>query len=281
MLIKVYFLIMTILFSLTLKLHAETRSGKYFDRAIFVILENTNYSEAEKQPFLKLLSNNGTHFSNFSAVTHPSQGNYVALTSASLNGVLSDGNYDLQVNNIVDLLESHNLTWKVYAEGYPGNCFTGSKKGKYVRKHNPFISYVNVQKNLDRCKNIVEASQFDQDSTTGTLPNYVFYIPDLDNDGHDTSVSFADKWYKQRFAPYLNNSQFMSNTILITTFDESENLFDKNRIYTSIVGPAVKKINVEDNLNFYSLIKLIEENWELGDLGKNDVNAHPLPNIWL
>ena len=34
------------------------------------------------------------------------------------------------------------------------------------------------------------------------------------------------------------------------------------------------------NFYFYTLEKS-EENWELRDLGKNDVNAHPLPNIWL
>mgnify|MGYP000947856384 FL=1 len=166
--------------------------GKFFDRAIFVVFENTNYSNALKQPFLKKLANQGALFTNFLAPTHPSQGNYVALTAGSMNGVTGDGLYNLNVNNIADLLEAKGLTWKVYAEDYPGNCFTGNSK-KYVRKHNPFISFTNIQKNPSRCSNIVNANQFDIDAKSGKLANYIFYVPNLNNDGHDTGVAYADK----------------------------------------------------------------------------------------
>lgn len=258
---------------------ALQQSGKYFDRAIFVLFENTNYSDAIRQPFFRQLADGGAHFSNFIAMTHPSQGNYVALTSGSLNGVTDDGEYDLNVNNIADLLEAKGLTWKVYSEAYPGNCFTGKSKGKYARKHNPFISYVNIQKNPSRCANIVEASQFDRDAANGALPNYVFYIPDENNDSHDTGVTFADSWYRQKFSPYLSNPIFMANTVVISTFDESGSS-TKNQIYTSIVGPSVRPGVVSDALNTYSLLNLIEQNWNLGTLGKQDATATPIPNIW-
>lgn len=259
---------------------AKAATGKYFDRAIFVVFENTNYADAAKQPFFKQLSNSGAHFSNFTALTHPSQGNYVALTSGSLNGVTGDGKYDLNVNNVVDLLEARGLTWKIYVEAYPGNCFLGMSNAGYVRKHNPFISYVNIQKNPTRCANIVSTSQFDLDSANGTLPNYVFYVPDMKNDGHDTNVTYADKWYRQKFSPYLSDAQFMANTVLISTFDESGSHTGKNQIYTSIVGPAVKTIVVADALNIYSLLSMVEDNWSLGNLGKLDATAPPIQNIW-
>ncbi len=259
---------------------AATQVGRYFDRAVYIIFENVNYADAIKQPFFKEVADKGAHFNNFMALTHPSQGNYVALTSGSLNGVSGDGKYDLDVNNIVDLLEAKKISWKVYAENYPGNCFLGTSSGKYVRKHNPFVSYVNIQKNPARCANIVEAAQFDKDAAAGTLPAYVFYIPNMDNDGHDTGVNFADNWYKQKFSPYFNNAKFMSNTIFITTFDESGSFFSKNQIYTTISGPAVKPGVVNSALNIYSLLHLMEENWNLGNLQKEDASATPIPNIW-
>lgn len=271
---------LTITFSWIPIAGAKAATGKYFDRVIFVVFENTNYTDAAKQPFFKQLSNRGAHFANFTALTHPSQGNYVALTSGALNGVVDDRKYDINVNNVVDLLEAKGVTWKVYAEAYPGNCFLGMSSAGYVRKHNPFISYVNIQKNPSRCANIVSASQFDVDSANGVLPNYVFYVPDMRNDGHDTDVTYADKWYSQKFSPYLNNKQFMANTVLISTFDESASRAGKNQIYTSIVGPAVKAIVVTDALNIYSLLNLVEENWSLGNLGKQDATATPVPNIW-
>jgi hypothetical protein len=258
---------------------AATSSGKYFDRAIFVLFENTNYANAIKQPYFKALADSGIHFTNFLAETHPSQGNYVALASGALNGVTGDGIYNLNVNHIADLLEARGLRWKVYAEDYPGKCFKGGSSNNYARKHNPFISFVNIQKNPTRCANIVNASQFEKDAARGALPEYVFYVPNGKNDGHDTGVAFADKWYNQKFSKYISDVKFMTNTIVITTFDENAGA-KRNQIYTSIVGPAVQSKKVADQLNHYSLLKLIEENWNLGDLGKEDVTAKPILNIW-
>lgn len=90
---------------------AQAAPGKYFERAIFVIFENTSYAKTIKQPFFRELADRGAHFKNFSAITHPSQGNYIALTSGDLNGVRSNQNYTLDVPHIADLLEAKGLTW--------------------------------------------------------------------------------------------------------------------------------------------------------------------------
>jgi len=258
---------------------ANTQNGKYFDRAIFVLFENTNYANALKQPFLGKLAKSGANFTNFLAITHPSQGNYVALTSGSLNGVKGDSKYDINSTNITDLLEEKNLTWKVYAEDYPGNCFTGLASNDYARKHNPFISYINIQKNPARCAKIVDAAEFDKDAASGKLPQYVFYVPNAKNDGHDTGVAYADNWYGQKFGAYVNNAKFMENTVLISTFDES-GVSIKNQIYATIVGPAVQAKDYSTSLSLYSLLKLMEENWGLRGLGKEDESAPSVPNIW-
>lgn len=267
------------IFSMSPIAHAQPSHGQYFDHAVFVIFENTNYADAANQPFFKQLGASGANFSNFTALAHPSQGNYVALTSGSLNGVKDDGRYDLNVENIADLLEAKGLTWKVYAEEFPGNCFVGKSSGGYARKHNPFISFVNIHSNPSRCANIVEASQFDIDAASGNLPNYVFYIPNNNNNGHDTGVKFADKWYGQKFSRYVSDKKFMSKTVLISTFDENGG-GGNNQIYTSIVGPAVKPGIYNDTLNIFSLLNLVEVNWNLGDLGKQDATANQIPNIW-
>lgn len=255
-------------------------SGKYFDRVIYVVFENTNYQKALQQPFFKSLADGGALFSQFNAETHPSQGNYIAMTAGSLHNVKSNQNVNLDVSHIGDLLEARGLTWKVYAEQYPGKCYTGGSYKGYARKHNPFISFLNVQKNPARCANIVPAEEFDKDRARGTLPNYVFYVPDVKNDGHDTGVAFADKWYKGKFAPVLADTEFMKRTLLISTFDESGG-GRGNLIYTSLFGPMIRPATVvNEKMNFFSLLKLLEENWTLGNLGKEDVSAPAVPNIW-
>jgi hypothetical protein len=268
-------------------------NGKHFDRIITVIFENADYSEVIRQPLFKYLADQSAHFSNFVAVTHPSQGNYIALTSGSLHGLWCgidatadsrcwlgpyDETVDLDVKNIVDLLEARGVTWRVYAEKFPGNCFKGETHGKYTRNHNPFISYVNIQRDPSRCSRIVNADLFDQDAANGTLPEYIFYIPDGNQDGHDTGVEFADRWY-EKFVKYIQDPKFMENTVLVSTFDE-DHRGQINQIYTTIFGPAVKSGVYPENLNTYSLLALVEQNWDLGDLGKEDANAPRIPNIW-
>jgi Phosphoesterase family len=271
--------ILAILITILLSQNCMALNGKHFDRVITVIFENKDYSQAIGQPFFKYLADQGAHFSNFLALTHPSQGNYIALTSGSVNGVVDNDNVDLNVSNIVDLLEAKGTTWKVYAEDFPGDCFTGKVYKTYVRKHNPFISYLNIQQNPARCSRIVNADAFDQDAAKGTLPNYVFYVPDMNNDGHDTGVKFADWWFEKKFSKSVHDDRFMENTVLVSTFDESRT-GAINQIYTSIYGRAVKSGIYPQKLNTYSLLALVEQNWDLGDLGRDDVNAPRIPNIW-
>lgn len=254
-------------------------NGKYFDRAIFVLFENTNYSATYKQPFFKMLAAQGANFTNFHAETHPSQANYIALTSGTMAGVKGDGHYDLNITNVVDLLEQHGITWKVYAEAYPGHCSKIDDTGVYARKHVPFISYKDIQNDPNRCAKIANATEFDKDRAAGQLPEYVFYVPDEKDDGHNTGVAYADKWYNAKFGPLAKDAGFMKNTVLISTFDENGGS-PGNIIYTSIYGDGVKAGNYSDNINHYSLLRLIEDNWNLGTLGREDEKASVIPLIW-
>lgn len=240
------------------------------DHIVVVILENTNYSGAIAQKNLLSIAKQGLWLTNSHAVTHPSQGNYVAMVSGSLNGVTGDGKYDIGSKSIVDLLEAKGLSWKVYAEGYPRTCFTGMGSGKYVRKHNPLISFTRVR--ASSCGNIVDNSKFGKEP----LSNFVMYVPDLNNDGHDTGVAYADRWFGNYFMPLLKNPTFMKNTLVIVTFDESDG-DSTNHIYTVLFGPMIKPAQSNVKVDHYSVMKLIEDNFNLGNLGLKDKTAVAIP----
>jgi hypothetical protein len=104
-------------------------------------------------------------------------------------------------------------------------------------------------------------------------------VPDIKNDGHDTGVAYADQWYRQRFSSYVNDPAFMKGTLLVSTFDES-GASSRNLIYTSLVGPMVRAGSYADPITHYTLLRMVEDNWDLGNLGKQDVNPVPLPNLW-
>jgi hypothetical protein len=240
-----------------------------------VVLENTNRAAALRQPFLASLAGQGALLTNFTGEAHPSQPNYIALISGSTFGVTSDRNVRLTGRHLGDLLEAKGLEWKVYAEGYPGNCFLGARAGTYVRKHVPFLSFENIQSNAARCARIVNATELARDVRDGRLPQYSLYVPDLNNDGHDTGIAYAARWLSTTFGPLLRDPKFTQGLLFIVTFDESRSrAFGNNQVATILVGDAVKPGTVLDAAyNHYSLLRLIEDELHLGSLGQNDAHA--------
>jgi Phosphoesterase family len=137
-----------------------TSAATTFSNMLFIILENTDYSSAIADPNLKSFASSGVLFSNWDAIGHPSQPNYIAITSGSTNGVTSDSTITINVKNVADLLEAKGLTWKDYQENWPGNCFTGTEStdGLYFRLVNHFHHCTFIKE----CSSIQEAQPIHQ-----------------------------------------------------------------------------------------------------------------------
>src|SRR4051812_8576365 len=86
--------------------HSASAGEPGFKKVMLVLFENMDYKEVIGQPFFGGLARTGVNMANFYAEVHPSQANYIALTSGSLQGVKGDGNVDLDVRHIGDLLEA-------------------------------------------------------------------------------------------------------------------------------------------------------------------------------
>lgn len=102
---------------------------------------------------------NGILLTNYNAITHPSQPNYVAAVAGTNLGITTDDYYDIPTSEktVFDLLEAKGLTWKAYNEDIPAPGWTGysADGGYYVRKHDPPISFDNIGLNQTRSANIV------------------------------------------------------------------------------------------------------------------------------
>src|SRR6202011_5744675 len=118
---------------------------KHFDHVLIVVLENQSYDSAIKNDLLKSLAQRGANFSNFGNLFHYSYPNYLAMIAGSDFGTHTPLLLSDRQRTIADL-----LNWKNYAEDYPasptaGRPFLGDRKGRYVRKHVPFLSFRSVQ----------------------------------------------------------------------------------------------------------------------------------------
>ena len=262
-----------------LKSHQKL-GGTHFQKLMYVIFENTNFDPTIKQSFFKSFADSGVLFTNFYAETHPSQPNYVAMISGDTMGVDNDDDVQIDGTSIVDLLEDKGMSWKVYLENYPGGCFTGSTSS-YVRRHNPFISFLSIQSDPKRCSHLVSADELDKDIAQNTMPQYSFYVPNLENDGHDSDIQTSNSWFQNKFTPILANESFLKDMLIIATFDEGR-FFSWNQIYTAMVGPSVKPGSISKvRLNHSSIIKMIEDNFDLGSLGHGESESNDMDGFWL
>jgi len=255
-------------------------------RVFVVILENTDADVAERLPFVARLAARGAQLQNYHGLTHPSQPNYIALISGSTHGVAGSEPVTIDARHLGDLLERIGLTWKVYAENYPGNCFLGQiwgtvAEGQYVRRHVPFLSFRNVQQNFARCnEHIVNAAVLDGDIASGALPTFSFYVPDNLHNGHDSGPAVADAWLEGRFGSLLLDSRFMDGTLFILTYDESLSTND-SRVATLFLGAMVKRTVVPFNrYDHFSLLHTIENVLGLGTLERSDAAASLITGIW-
>ena len=252
-----------------------------FKRVVTVVFENASYTEALSQAYFKSIANSGALFTQFFAETHPSQANYIAMIAGDTLGVWGDAPVNLNGNHIGNLLEAKGLTWKTYAEDLPSNCFLDKSQNKYARKHVPFLSFTNVQKFPNECAKVVEGAQFFIDQKANALPNYSLYIPNLNHDGHDTNADEASKWFSDAFNALLSDSQFMKDTLFVVTFDESDHYAGPNQIYTVLLGANITPGAIVDvKTSHYSILKMIEDQFLLGNLGRKDADAIPITGIW-
>jgi hypothetical protein len=284
---------------------AAPASARHFDRVLIIVLENVDYEVASKDKSFTDLAAGGASFTNFHALFHPSYPNYLAMVAGTdfdihhRGRLLADNQVNLPADTahhtIADRLIAAGLDFKQYAEELPdGTCpwnFTSQtvadKRGNYVRRHVPFLSFRQVQQKwCDRVIRVDSAKSdnfFVQDAKKG-LVAYSFYTPNMNHDGHDTNAQTAGAWVK-KFLDDTFPEKLRQGTLVVVTFDESGGNAD-NRIYTLFLGDMVKPANQQDPkalakpYTHYSVLRTIEENFALEPLTANDRAAVPITDVW-
>jgi hypothetical protein len=277
-------------------------SGKHFDQVLIVVLENQSYIAARTDKYLVELAGDGVEFTDFRAVGHPSYPNYLAMISGSTfgkHGLFGDRqeNFpdDDQHRTIADLLD-----WKNYAENYPGKAgqppfLSDDTHRRYVRRHVPFLSFQKIQKQSP--DNVASVDTKDShnafladvensrkkpaDSKYKALPRYMFYSPNLDDDGHDTNLGTASTWLKNFLVNWFPPDA-RAGTLIVVTFDEGEPPEEKsNHIYTVFLGDMVKKgQKVRRRYDHFDVLRTIEANFGVPPLNSGDGKATVIGDIW-
>jgi hypothetical protein len=202
-----------------------------------VVLSLENHSAASiignpDAPYINALASSGANMTQSFAVTHPSQPNYIALFSGSLNGVTDNTcPHTLGMDNLGAQLGAAGLGFAGYSEDLPSVGFTGCGSGAYARKHNPWVNFTNVPATAN-----LPLTSFPTDYST--LPAVSFVVPNLNNDMHDGSIGQGDSWIRDHLDGYVQWAQ-QHNSVFVLTFDEDDNKAG-NQIATLILGQRVQ-----------------------------------------
>lgn len=259
--------------------------GKVFDRFIQIWLENTDFDSAASQPVFQSLAAEGITLTGYYGVTHPSEPNYLAAVGGDFFGLAEDSLEYIPTNmsTVVDLLDQKNISWATYQENMPTDAYEGynftnsDNYTYYVRKHNPLVIYESVANISTRAARIRNFNDFAVDVGNDSLSQWIFITPNLRDDGHDTTVGYAASWLTYWLLPLLNDTSFNTNsTLILLTFDENETYTIGNNVFSILLGgviPAAMKNTTDPTFyTHYSTLSTVENNWDLGNLGRQDTN---------
>jgi len=269
-----------------------TQSSNTIKHVIIVVIENREYSNiisSLNAPYENSLASKYVLATNYFAISHPSEPNYIAMIAGSTLNITNDGNVSQNqksATNLVDLFKTKNVSWKAYEESMPTPCDTNdSSDGLYVTKHNPFVYMIDITNNLTYCENhVVKLTQFYNDLTNNQLPQYAFITPNMNDDGHSTSIAFADNWLSTFIPTIINSSSFESSIIFLTYDEGTTNLGGGGHIATIIIGPnSILKQSFKTQIAYshYSLLTTIESIYRIGNLSREDANAAIMSDIFV
>ncbi len=211
-------------------------NGKWFDTFIFMVLENTGWSQVQNCQFVDWFQKNGTVFENWHGVTHPSGPNYRAM----LSGQTWSGNEFDRVNR-------DNVSKYI---GYTVYDF----KGCAAERHDPFLDMNGPGNYLHNPNKFTDKE---------LLANITYLGMDDANNAHSGPLNVADQNVMEAISIYRQIP--VGRTLFMVTFDEAFGAeYAVNRVFTGFAGADAelgKEISVP--LSHYNLARFLADNWRI------------------
>lgn len=286
-----------------------------FDHLFVIMMENTGYESLIGNPNAPWINAAAAKYgvaTRYYGVSHPSQPNYIAATSGSTNGVTGNEEVTLDARNLADQLEAAGKRWKDYQQSLSqcnGNKLSADcGSHRYVRKHNPFVSYLDVQKNPARMANIVDLSELDADLDADKAADFSWIGPDQCNDMHGRPlpgsdpcsdanrpqlISAGDAFLKRWVGKIMASKAWRGNSVIFITWDESDFSSKEptrgccgadpggGQVMMLVIPRARSAPRRSDRAyNHYSLLATIQDGWRLGCLALTcDRKVRPMSDL--
>ncbi len=232
------------------------------------MMENTDWSQVKGSPNYPYLNNtllpDSAYANNYiGGISHTSLPNYVTLEAGDPMG-LTDGSYlppthsASTTDHLVTQLRTAGISWKYYAENLPGNgttCNITDPGTPYSLDHNAFVYFDDVRNDPAYCQSHERPySEFANDLTNNTVPNYNFIVPNDWNQGEKLAPGStcmacqADNFLKSEIPKIQASAAYANGGAIVVLWDESASTGS----YPSgmIVNSPLAKKNYSNNIAY-------------------------------
>jgi phosphatidylinositol-3-phosphatase len=234
-------------------------------KVLVFVEENSSRRQMRAQmPFLAGMSRRYSFAQHYTALTHPSLPNYLALVGGSTFGVHDDNPpayHPIFRRSVFDQAINAGKSARTYAESMPRNCALMSA-GRYAVKHNPWTYFVNSRR---RCRSHdvplgrPRIGALHSDIRHATLPNVGLVVPNACHDAHDCSLALADRWLQRWLRQVLRGRDFTSGrlTVIVTADEDDGNA--RNKVLTVVLHAGMRHEVVRRPLTHYSLLGYLDQ----------------------
>jgi phospholipase C len=237
-----------------------------------IVEENHSYEQvigSTAMPYLNGLASRYGLATNYSALSNPSEPNYLGMISGSIwdnPADLTPQQKTYSGSTLAGQLAAAGISWKAYMEDMPVACDLSDTYGPggYDVNHNPFMYFTAIRNSPAQCKRVVPATQLAADLNSPGAPAFMYVVPNIIHDMHDGTLQQGDAWLRAVIPAVLASSWYRSGGIVIITFDEGES---SNHIATIVISASNHGPRLTAATNHYGLLRGLEETYRVGLLG--------------
>lgn len=253
---------------------ASTTGPPALQHLVIVMEENHSFADIignKNAPYLNRLAAHGASLTNYFAIRHPSQPNYVALFSGSTQGLTDDScPHTYHANNLAAALRAAHRSFVGYSESLPRAGYEGCNAGSYARRHAPWTDFAGLPASVSQPWRSFP-------SNYAKLPTVSFVIPNVDDDMHDGTVAQGDSWLRTHLGAYATWAS-SHDSALIVTWDEDD-YSESNQVAAIVVGAHVRTTRYAQRADHYTMLRTLEWLFGLPALGAS-AHRQPISGIW-
>jgi phospholipase C len=216
-----------------------------------------------------------------------------SLITQDLQYLFNQGPFPcLNYSTMRDLLDAKAVSWKYYTEPVKTTKWSPGIWSAFDA-----ISAVRYSKEWGK-KVVWPDTKFFTDIHNGRLPAVSWITPDGPNSDHPQEKCKCDKgpaWVAQ-IVNAVGNSKYWNSTAIVVVWDDWGGFYDHVlppalsppdnqgglgfRVPMLIVSPYVQPHVEHTQYEFGSILHFVEDNWNLGNLGRTDVRATSIGNAF-